>query len=153
MKRSVNREFEDVMTMVREVIMHQYEQSPNAVAFFRSQGVGSRIDPLLRLTEICTPDSLDHVCSVFEAYRNMVFHIMKQGWLQKRNHILLTRKCAHTHTHTHKHAQHACRCQQLLITASHISQIESSRRGTALPFSCTQQGLASRALSLAPCIC
>jgi hypothetical protein len=124
MKRSVNREFEDVMTMVREVIMHQYEQSPNAVAFFRSQGVGSRIDPLLRLTEICTPDSLDHVCSVFEAYRNMVFHIMKQGWLQKRNHILLTRKCAHTnvmkqgwlqkrnhilltrkcaHTHTHTH--------------------------------------------------
>jgi hypothetical protein len=79
MKRSVNREFEDVMTMVREVIMHQYEQSPNAVAFFLSQGVGSRVDPLLRLTETCTPDSLDHVCSVFEAYRNMVFHIMKQG--------------------------------------------------------------------------
>ncbi len=79
MKRSVNREFEDVMTMVREVIMHQYEESPNAVAFFRSQGVGSRVDPLQRLTEICTPNLLDHVCSVFEAYRNMIFHVMKQG--------------------------------------------------------------------------
>lgn len=80
MKRSVTREYEDVMTMLREVMMHQYEQSPNTTAFFRSQGVGSTcVDPLLRLTEICTPDSLDHSCSIFEAYRNMVFHVMRQG--------------------------------------------------------------------------
>lgn len=99
MKRSVNREFEDVMTMVREVIMHQYEQSPNAVAFFRSQGVGSRVDPLLRLTEICTPDSLDHVCSVFEAYRNMVFHIMKQGWFLPHTTTLQRHKAWQTLDH------------------------------------------------------
>jgi hypothetical protein len=79
MKKSVTREYEDVMTMLREIIMYQYEQSPNATAFFRTQGVGSRIDPLLRLTEICTPDSLDHVCSIFEAYRNMVFQVLKEG--------------------------------------------------------------------------
>jgi hypothetical protein len=79
MKRSVTREWEEVMSMAREVILHQYEQSPNTIAYFRSQGVGSRIDPLLRLTEICTPDSLDHVCSIFEAYRKMTFHVKKQG--------------------------------------------------------------------------
>jgi hypothetical protein len=79
MKKSVTREYEDIMSMLREVIMYQYEQSPNAVAFFRAQGVGSRVDPLQRLTEICTPDSLDHICSIFEAYRNMVFHVLKEG--------------------------------------------------------------------------
>lgn len=66
MKKLVMREYEDVMCMLREIIMYQYEQSPNAVAFFRAQGPGTRIDPLQRLTEVCTPDSLDHVCSVYE---------------------------------------------------------------------------------------
>lgn len=42
------------------------------------QGPGARIDPLQRLTEVCTPDSLDHVCSIYEAYRSMVFHVMKE---------------------------------------------------------------------------
>lgn len=73
-KKSVVREYEDVMQMLREVIMYQYEQSPNAVAFFRMQGPASRIDPLQRLTEVCTPDSLDHVCNIFEAYRSVATH-------------------------------------------------------------------------------
>ena len=37
MRKLVMREYEDVMNMLREVIMYQYEQSPNAVAFFRRQ--------------------------------------------------------------------------------------------------------------------
>ena len=79
MKKSVTREYEDVMSMLRQVIMHQYEQSPNAVAYFRSQGASGTVDPLQRLTEICTPDSLDHVCSIYEAYRSMVFHVLQEG--------------------------------------------------------------------------
>jgi hypothetical protein len=79
MKKSVTREYEDVMNMLREIVMYQYEQSPNATAFFRSQGVGNRVDPLQRLTELCTPDSLDHVCNILEAYRNMVFSVLIKG--------------------------------------------------------------------------
>jgi hypothetical protein len=78
-KKSVTREYEDVMNMLREIVMYQYEQSPNATAFFRSQGVGTRVDPLQRLTELCTPDSLDHVCNILEAYRNMVFDVLRKG--------------------------------------------------------------------------
>ena len=37
MKKMAVREYEGVMSMLREVIMYQYEQSPNAVAFFRQQ--------------------------------------------------------------------------------------------------------------------
>lgn len=36
-KRLGTREYDDVMSMLRDVIMYQYEQSPNAVAFFRTQ--------------------------------------------------------------------------------------------------------------------
>jgi hypothetical protein len=79
MKRSVTKEYEEVMDMLREVILYQYEQSPNAVSYFRSEGVGTRVDPFQRITEVCTPDSLDHVCSIFEAYRSMVFQVKKQG--------------------------------------------------------------------------
>ncbi len=87
MKKMIMKEYEDVMTMLREVIMYQYEQSPNAVAFFRSQGPGARIDPLQRLTEVCTPDSLDHVCSLYEAYRSMVFHVLKEDSRREILHV------------------------------------------------------------------
>jgi hypothetical protein len=87
MKNIVKREYEDVMTMLREVVLYQYEQSPNAVAFFRMQGVGTRIDPLARLTQMCTPDSLDHVCSPFEAYRSMVFHVQNEDPRRRIVHV------------------------------------------------------------------
>ena len=87
MKRLVMKEYEDVMQLLREVIMYQYEQSPTAVSFFRKQGHGTRIDPLLRLTEVCTPDSLDQVCSVFEAYRSMVFHVLKEDSQREIVHV------------------------------------------------------------------
>ena len=87
LKKTMNKEYDDVMNILREVILYQYEQSPNAISFFRSQGVGSRIDPLQRLTEICTPDSLDHVCSVYEAYRSIIFQVLKEDSRRKIVHV------------------------------------------------------------------
>ena len=79
MKKGVNREYESVMATLREVIMHQYEQSPNATAYLRAIGVDSSVDPLQRLSEVCTPNSLDHACSIYEAYRSMVSQVLKEG--------------------------------------------------------------------------
>ena len=87
MKKSVNRDFEEVMDMWRDIILYQYEQSPSAIAYFRSMGPMVRIDPLRRLDTKCTPDSLDQACSPFEAYRSIVFHVLKEDSRRKILHV------------------------------------------------------------------
>ena len=56
MKKMVMREYEDVMNMLREIIMYQYEQSPNAVAFFRQQvRAGGLFDDECMICNVLTP--------------------------------------------------------------------------------------------------
>ena len=67
------------MTMMREVFLYQYKNSPNVVSLLNREGVGSRVDPFQRMLEICTPDSLDSICSVYEAYRSIVQQVRDMG--------------------------------------------------------------------------
>ncbi len=43
------------------------------------QGVGSRLDPFQRMTELESPDTLDSLCSVFSAYRSMAYQVIRSG--------------------------------------------------------------------------
>jgi len=62
LKRGANREWEDIMAMLREVILYQYENSPTAVAYFRERDNPCSTDPLQTMLEVNTPASLDQVC-------------------------------------------------------------------------------------------
>ena len=73
------KEFVDVMNMMREVFLFQYKNSPNVITHLKKEGVGSRVDPFQRLSEMCTPDSLDGICSVYEAYRSIIQQIEDLG--------------------------------------------------------------------------
>ena len=75
MKKAVNKEYEDVMSTIREVLMFQYENSPNATSYFQSLGMHGRIDPLKYICEQDTPVSLDSVCSIYEAYRSIQWQV------------------------------------------------------------------------------
>lgn len=75
------KEFVDVMNMMREVFLFQYRNSPNVITHLKKEGVGNRIDPFQRLSEMGTPDSLDSICSVYEAYRSIVQQIDDLGTL------------------------------------------------------------------------
>ena len=67
------------MNMMREVFLFQYKNSPSVIEHLRRQGAGSRVEPFQRLSEVCTPDSLDNVCSVYEAYRSIVQQCVEAG--------------------------------------------------------------------------
>lgn len=82
--KAVTKEYEDVMHMMREVFLFQYRNSPSVVEHHRQEGVGNRLEPFQRLTEICTPDSLDTICSVYEAYRSIVQQIQDAGTSSSR---------------------------------------------------------------------
>lgn len=43
------------------------------------QGAGSRVDPFQRMTELESPDALDSLCSVYSAYRSLVYQVTKAG--------------------------------------------------------------------------
>lgn len=70
---------QEVMNMMREVFLFQYKNSPSVIEYLRMQGAGSRVEPFQRLLEVCTPDSLDAVCSVYEAYRSIVQQCIEAG--------------------------------------------------------------------------
>jgi hypothetical protein len=100
-KKIANREYEGIMSMLREVVLHQYENSPDATLYIKEQvcdafsqidtcnaytadivcwqGVGSRLDPFQRMTELESPDTLDSLCSVYSAYRSMLYQVTKSG--------------------------------------------------------------------------
>ena len=117
-KKIANREYEGIMSMLREVVLHQYENSPDATLYIKEQvcdafsqidtlhvthfqpttipvssglcnvftadivcwqGVGSRLDPFQRMTELESPDTLDSLCSVYSAYRSMIYQVTKSG--------------------------------------------------------------------------
>lgn len=63
------------MPMFREVLLFLYENSPNAMAYFNQIGMYGRPDPLAYVDRIDTPASLDHVASIYEAYRNICMQI------------------------------------------------------------------------------
>ena len=73
------KEFVDVMNMMREVFLFQYKNSPNVITHLKKEGVGSRVDPFQRLSGVCTPDSLDSICSVYEAYRSIIQQVEDLG--------------------------------------------------------------------------
>ena len=75
------KEYEAVMTMMREVFLYQYMNSPNVISHLKRKGVGNRLDPFQRLPEICTPDSLDCVYSVYEDYRSIIQQVEDLGKL------------------------------------------------------------------------
>lgn len=79
LQKAANREYEDVMNMMREVFLFQYKNSPSVIEHLKRQGVGSRVEPFQRLIEVGTPDSLDTVCSVYEAYRSIVQQCSEAG--------------------------------------------------------------------------
>lgn len=83
-KRSVHREYEDVMVIMREVLMHQQTQSPNALAYLEGLGLGGNGDPLQKLGKLGDPDSLDHMCSLLEAYRSITYQVLKEGEIRER---------------------------------------------------------------------
>lgn len=90
-KKAANREYEDIMNLMREVVLHQYEKNPDATCFIREQGSTFRMDPFQRMTELDTPDTLDSVCSVYGAYRTMAFHASMTGITAFLRHTLLPR--------------------------------------------------------------
>jgi hypothetical protein len=57
----------------------QYKNSPNAAAHIKKGGAGCRVEPFQRLSEVCTPDSLDSVCSAYEAYRSIMRQVEEAG--------------------------------------------------------------------------
>jgi hypothetical protein len=73
------KEFVEVMNMMREVFLFQYKNSPNVITHLKKEGGGNRVDPFQRLSEMCAPDSLDSICSVYEAYRSIVQQIDDLG--------------------------------------------------------------------------
>lgn len=111
-KKFANKEYEDVLYMLREVVLYQYENNPDTTVYLRQQvfpifhswtlnngyvlgelctptlyieikclwqGSTFRVDPFQRMTEMDSPDTLDSVCSVYAAYRSMVFQVSRAG--------------------------------------------------------------------------
>lgn len=74
-----NKEYDDVLAMIREVIMYQHEMSPNATAYFRRPGMTNAVDPLQAIMDKCMPPSLEHTCSIYEAFRSMTWHVKNEG--------------------------------------------------------------------------
>jgi hypothetical protein len=74
-----SKEYDDVLSMIREVVMYQHEKSPNATAYFRRPGMTNAVDPLQAIMDKCTPPSLEHCCSIFESFRSMVWHVKNEG--------------------------------------------------------------------------
>lgn len=84
--KSVNREWVDIMSTWREVLMAQYENSPNANAFFQSLGRNGRVDPLQYVGSHGAA-SLDRICSFYESYRSMAMQINKKHGARDIKHI------------------------------------------------------------------
>ncbi len=89
MKNAMQKQFEGVMDMLRNVLLHQYEMNANFVGSLRESGHTTRLDPLKRLQNptMCTTDSIDQVCSLYEAYMNMKFHVQKEDSRRKILHV------------------------------------------------------------------
>ena len=106
--------------MMREVFLFQYKNSPSVVQHIKRQGAGSRVEPFQRLGEVCTPDSLDVVCSVYEAYRSIVQQCQEAGSGSCSLHAFPRRFCTHTHTHAHTpipavHSFDACSAEKQVM--------------------------------------
>lgn len=77
--RKPNKDYDDVLAMIREVIMYQHEMSPNTTAYFRRPGMSNAVDPLQAIMDKCMPPSLEHTCSIYEAFRSMTWHVQNEG--------------------------------------------------------------------------
>lgn len=66
--------------------MAQYENSPNAIAFFKSLGRNGRVDPLQYVGSDGAA-SLDRICSFYESYRSMTMQINKKHCPREIKHI------------------------------------------------------------------